>query len=85
MPDDFGAYQRMNNAGVVHASKTMRAGALKLRVTTRSSSDFRCTVVRPSCFLISIGVFLAVQCRHKFVQRASDRCLRNSTLSLRRR
>src|SRR5918994_4537404 len=45
-PIDFGAHHRMNSSGVVHASNTMRAGPLKVRVTTSSRSDFRSTVVR---------------------------------------
>src|SRR6186713_1831503 len=46
MPIDFGAHHRMNSSGLVHASNTMRAGALKVRVTTSSRSDVRSTVVR---------------------------------------
>src|SRR6188508_443212 len=46
MPIDFGAHHRLNSSGLVHASKTMRAGPLKVRVTTSSRSDFRSTVVR---------------------------------------
>src|SRR4030095_7929657 len=45
MPIDFGTHHRLNNSGVVHASNTMRAGPLKVRVTTSSRSDFRSTVV----------------------------------------
>src|SRR5215471_5252687 len=44
-PNDFGAHHRLNSSGLVHASKTMRAGPLKIRVTTSSRSD-RSTVVR---------------------------------------
>src|SRR5829696_2416157 len=46
IPIDFGTHQRLNSSGLVHASNTMRAGALKVRVTTSSRSDFRSTVVR---------------------------------------
>src|SRR6202042_3574121 len=46
MPVDFGAHQRLSNSGLVHASNTMRAGPLKVRITTSSRSDFRSTVVR---------------------------------------
>src|SRR6266508_2166321 len=46
MPADFGTHHRLNSSGLVHASNTMRAGALKVRVTTSSRSDFRSTVVR---------------------------------------
>src|SRR5579863_3120160 len=46
MPVDFGAHHRLSSSGLVHASNTMRAGPLKVRVTTSSRSDFRSTVVR---------------------------------------
>src|SRR5215471_4382002 len=45
-PNDFGAHHRLSCSGLVHASNTMRAGALKVRVTTISRSDFRSAVVR---------------------------------------
>src|SRR6202453_4336139 len=45
-PVDFGAHHRLSSSGFVHASNTMRAGALKVRVMTSSHSDFRSTVVR---------------------------------------
>src|SRR4051812_30279158 len=45
-PADFGTHHRLNSSGLVQASNTMRAGALKVRVTTSSRSDFRSTVVR---------------------------------------
>src|SRR5271170_1199499 len=45
-PVDFGAHHRSSSSGLVHASNTMRAGPLKVRVTTSSRSDFRSTVVR---------------------------------------
>src|SRR5215470_5031206 len=45
-PNDFGAHHRLSSSGLVQASNTMRAGALNLRVTTSSRSDFRSTVVR---------------------------------------
>src|SRR5262245_59671659 len=44
-PNDFGTHHRLNSSGLVHASNTMRAGPLKVRVTTSSRSDFRSTVV----------------------------------------
>src|SRR5579864_7512235 len=44
-PNDFGAHHRLRSSGVVHASNTMRAGPLKVRVTTSSRSDVRSTVV----------------------------------------
>src|SRR4026207_2344583 len=46
MPIDFGTHHRLNSSGLVHASNTMRSGALKVRVTTSSRSDFRSVVVR---------------------------------------
>src|SRR5205814_2276703 len=51
-PNDFGAHHRLSNSGLVHASNTMRAGALNVRVTTSSRSDFRSTVV---WFFIGVG------------------------------
>jgi hypothetical protein len=45
-PVDFGAHHRLSSSGLVRASNTMRAGPLKVRVTTSSRSDFRSTVVR---------------------------------------
>src|SRR5579863_7902144 len=51
-PVDFGAHQSLSSSGLVHASNTMRAGPLKVRVTTSSRSDFRSTVVR---FFMGIG------------------------------
>src|SRR3954453_18525161 len=44
--NDFGTHQRLNSSDLVHAWNTMRAGPLKVRVTTNSRSDFRSTVVR---------------------------------------
>ena len=52
MPIDFGTHHRLNSSGLVHASNTRRAGALKVRVTTSSRSDFRSTVVR---FFMGVG------------------------------
>src|SRR6266581_6073330 len=52
MPIDFGAHHRLNRSGLVHASNTMRAGPLKVRVTTSSRSDFRSTVV---WFFMGVG------------------------------
>src|ERR1700730_16196191 len=51
-PADFGAHHRLSSSGLVHASNTMRAGPLKVRVTTSSRSDFRSTVVR---FFMGVG------------------------------
>src|SRR5215218_8524624 len=52
IPIDFGTHHCMNSSGLAHASKTMRAGPLKVRVTTSSRSDFRSTVVR---FFMGVG------------------------------
>jgi hypothetical protein len=46
IPKDFGAHHRLSSSGLVHASNTMRAGPLKVRVTISSRSDFRSIVVR---------------------------------------
>src|ERR1700735_1792970 len=53
-PVDFGAHQRLSSCGLVHASNTMRAGPLKVRVTTNSRADLRSTVVR---FFMALGSF----------------------------
>src|SRR5918994_6821230 len=52
MPIDFGAHHRLNSSGLVHASNTIRAGPLKVRVVTSSRSDFRSVVVR---FFVGAG------------------------------
>src|ERR1051325_9460058 len=52
MPIDFGTHHRLNSSGLVHASNTMRAGPLKIRVTTSSRSVLRSTVVR---FFMGVG------------------------------
>src|SRR5215470_11019066 len=44
MPIDFGVHHRLNSSGLVHASNTMRAGPLIVRVTTSSRSDVRSAV-----------------------------------------
>src|SRR5262245_36779513 len=59
MPIDFGSHHRLNSSGLVHASNTMRGGALNVRVTTSSRSDFRSTVVLSSLSLFaSINLLL---------------------------
>src|ERR1700722_18874615 len=66
-PDDFGAHHRLSSSGLVHASNTMCAGPLKVRVTTSSRSDFRSTVVRffmgvgSTSFLASMDLLLPFQ------------------------
>src|SRR4026209_1457362 len=56
-PIDFGTHHRLNSSGLVHASNTMRAGPLKVRVTTSSRSDFRSTVVRFFMAVVSLSPF----------------------------
>src|ERR1700722_15237285 len=73
-PVDFGAHHRLSSSGLVHASNTMRAGPLKVRVTTSSRSDFRSTIVRffmgvsSPCPLASIGLLLPFQFLDNLVQ-----------------
>src|SRR5580698_5958867 len=73
-PIDFGTHQRLSSSGFVHASNTMRAGALKVRVTTISRSDLRSTVVRfcteigSLFFLASIGLLLPFQFLNNRIQ-----------------
>src|SRR5215510_11322035 len=67
IPIDFGTHHCLNSSGVVHASNTMRAGPLNVRVTTSSRSDVRSTVVRffigvaSRSLLASIGLLLLLQ------------------------
>jgi hypothetical protein len=74
-PNDFGAHHRLSSSGLVQASNTMRAGALKVRVTTSSRSDVRSTVVRffPEVGSLSpvaaIDLFLLFQFLDNLVQR----------------
>src|SRR5215813_5466166 len=73
-PNDFGAHHRLSSSGLVQASNTMRAGPLKVRVTTSSRSDFRSTVVRffigvaSLSLLASIDLLLPLQCLDNLVQ-----------------
>src|SRR5262245_36719427 len=59
-PNDFGTHHRLNSSGLVQASNTMRAGALKVRVTTSSRSDFRSTVVRFFMRVGSLSLFASI-------------------------
>src|ERR1700735_2246516 len=72
MPVDFGAHQSLSSSGLVHASNTIRAGPLKVRVMTSSRSDFRSTFVRfvgsPSR-LASIDRLLPFRVLDNFIQR----------------
>src|SRR5262245_45128116 len=73
-PIDFGTHHCLNSSGLVHASNTMRAGPLKVRVTTSSRSDLRSTVVRffmgvgSLSLLASIDLLLPFQFLDNFVQ-----------------
>src|SRR6476469_245318 len=60
IPIDFGTHHRLNNSGLVHASNTMRAGPLTVRVTMSSRSDFRSTVVRFFMGLGSLPLFASI-------------------------
>src|SRR5258707_13010574 len=60
MPADFGTHHRLNSSGLVHASNTMRAGPLMIRVTTSSRSDFRSTVVRFFMGATSLSLFASI-------------------------
>src|SRR5262249_11787471 len=86
-PNDFGVHQRWNSSGLVQASNTVRAGALKVRVTTSSRSDLRSTVVRffaevesPSLFA-SIDSLLPFQVLDNRVQRV-EACVPALAVSL---
>src|SRR5262245_50330455 len=60
MPIDFGTHHCLNSSGLVQASNTMRAGALKVRVTTSSRSDFRSTVVRFFIGVASLSLLASI-------------------------
>src|ERR1700745_1284194 len=60
-PVDFGAHHRVSRSGRVHASNTMRAGPLKVRVTTSSRSDIRSTVVRLFRGVGSLSLLSAIE------------------------
>src|SRR5689334_16684996 len=59
-PYDFGAHHRLSSSGFVQASNTMRAGPLKVRVTTSSRSDFRSAVVRFFMGVRSLSLFASI-------------------------
>src|SRR5499426_3745143 len=59
-PNDFGTHHRLNSSGLVHASNTIRAGPLKVRVTTISRSDFRSTVVRFFIGVASLSLIASI-------------------------
>src|SRR5215471_15050204 len=87
MPIDFGTHHCLNSSGLVHASNTMRAGALKVRVTTSSRSDFRSTVVRffigvaSLSLLASIDLLLPFQLLDNLVQLV-EACVPELAISL---
>src|SRR3954451_384493 len=60
MSIDFGTHHCLNSSGLVHASNTMRAGPLKVRVTTSSRSDFRSTVVRFFIGMASLSLLASI-------------------------
>src|SRR3954464_12426462 len=60
IPIDFGTHHRLNSSGLVHASNTMRAGPLKVRVVTSSRSDFRSTVVPFFMGVGSLSLFASI-------------------------
>src|SRR6516225_3521211 len=60
MSIDFGTHHRLTSSGLFHASNTMRAGALKVRVTTSSRSDFRSTVVRFFIGVASLSLLASI-------------------------
>src|SRR5271154_4936774 len=68
IPNAFGVHHRCSNSGLVHASNTMRAGPLKVRVTTVSRSDVRSTVAPSLSFLASIDFLLPFQFLDNLVQ-----------------
>src|SRR4026209_1639426 len=73
-PKDFGTHHCLNSSGLVHASNTISAGPLMVRVTTTSRSDFRSIVVRffmgagSLSLLASIGLLLPFQFLNNPVQ-----------------
>src|SRR5215471_1913607 len=60
MPIDFGAHHCLKSSGLVHASNTMRAGPLNVRVTTSSRSDVRSTVVRLFTAVASLSLLASI-------------------------
>src|SRR6476469_9725475 len=86
-PNDFGAHHRLSSSGFVQASNKMRAGPLKVRVTTNSRSDFRSTVVRffmgagSLSLLASIDLLLPFQFLDNLVQLV-EACVPELTIPL---
>src|SRR4051812_35568440 len=63
-PNDCGTHHRLNSSGLVHASNTMRGGALKVRAMTSSRSDFRSTVVGFFMRVGSVSLFASIELLH---------------------
>src|SRR5258707_13543657 len=59
-PYDFGTHHLLNSSALVHASNTRRAGALTVRVTTSSRSDFRSTPVRFFVGVASLSLLTSI-------------------------
>src|SRR3954452_8357540 len=77
-PIDCGSHHCRNSSGVVHASKTRRAGASNVRLTTTSRSEVRSTLTgraaSGSLFpVLSTGALLVPQSCDDIVQRAEAR------------
>src|SRR5512144_3847 len=66
MPIDFGTHHWLTSSRLVHASNTMRAGPLRVRVTTSSRSDFRSTVVRLFIGVASLSLLAFIDFRLPF-------------------
>src|SRR6476619_7626149 len=67
IPNDFGTHHCLNSSGLVHASKTRRAGPLTVRVTTSSRSDVRSTVavffMRAGSLSLVVTIDLLLPCQ----------------------
>src|SRR3954466_10121438 len=86
-PQDFGTHHRLNSSGLVHAWNTMRAGPLKVRVTTNSRSDSRSTVVRFFMAVGSLSLFASIDLLFPFqfldnVVQLVEACLPGPAVSL---
>src|SRR5689334_21591238 len=66
--NDFGVHQSLKSSGLVQASNTRRAGALKVRVTTTSRSDVRSTFVALFPLFAFIALFLLFEAFKDSVQ-----------------
>src|SRR5689334_9429054 len=59
-PYDLGTHHLLNRSALVQASNTRRAGALTVRVTTSSSSDFRSTRVWFFVGVVSLSLLASI-------------------------